>query len=81
MRHEGEFCLGPGDLLEISVPRVDDMQGLRARIYPAGTITLPHVGAIQAAGLTEAQLRDRLKQRLGQTLLRDPQVACSSQRM
>jgi polysaccharide export outer membrane protein len=71
---EGAFCLGPGDLLEVSVPRVDDMQGLRARIDPAGTITLPHVGAIQAAGLTEAGLRDRLKQRLGQTLLRDPQV-------
>jgi polysaccharide biosynthesis/export protein len=72
---QGEFCLGSGDLLEISVPRVDDMQALRARIDPAGMITLPHVGAIQAAGLTESQLRDRLKQRLGQTLLRDPQVA------
>src|SRR4030095_4111447 len=72
---ESAFCLGPGDLLEVSVPRVDEMQGLRARISPTGTITLPHVGAIQAAGLTEAELRDRLKQRLGQTLLRDPQVS------
>ena len=72
---ETAFCLGPGDLVEVSVPRVDDMQGLRARIDPAGTITLPHVGAIQAAGLTESELRDRLKQRLGQTLLRDPQVS------
>jgi len=72
---EGAFCLGPGDLLEVSVPRVDDMQGLRARISPAGTITLPHIGSIQAAGLTEAELRERLKQRLGQTLLRDPQVS------
>jgi polysaccharide biosynthesis/export protein len=72
---QGEFCLGPGDLLDISVPRVDDMQGLRARIDPAGMVTLPNLGAIQAAGLTESQLRDRLKQRLGQTLLRDPQVS------
>jgi polysaccharide export outer membrane protein len=72
---ESAFCLGPGDLLEISVPRVDEIQGLHARISPAGTITLPHVGTIQAAGLTEAQLEDRLKQRLGQTLLRDPQVS------
>src|SRR4030095_3524984 len=72
---ESAFCLGPGDLLEVSVPRVDEMQALRARISPTGTITLPHVGAIQAAGLTEAELRDRLKQRLGQTLLRDPQVS------
>jgi polysaccharide biosynthesis/export protein len=72
---ESAFCLGPGDLVEVSVPRVDEMQGLRARISPAGTITLPHVGAIQAAGLTEAQLGERIRQRLGQTLLRDPQVS------
>jgi polysaccharide export outer membrane protein len=72
---ESAFCLGPGDLLEVSVPRVDEIQGLHARISPAGTITLPHLGTIQAAGLTESQLTDRLKQRLGQTLLRDPQVS------
>lgn len=69
------FCLGPGDLIEVSVPRVDEMQGLRARVSPAGTINLPHLGAIQAAGLTEAELRERIRQRLGQTLLRDPQVS------
>ena len=72
---ESAFCHGPGDLLEVSVPRVDEIQGLHARISPAGTITLPHLGTIQAAGLTENQLTDRLKQRLGQTLLRDPQVS------
>jgi polysaccharide export outer membrane protein len=72
---ESAFCLGPGDLLEVSVPRVDEIQGLHARISPAGTITLPHLGTIQAAGLTENQLTERLKQRLGQTLLRDPQVS------
>ena len=72
---ESAFCLGPGDLLEVTVPRVDEIQGLHARISPAGTITLPHLGTIQAAGLTENQLTERLKQRLGQTLLRDPQVS------
>lgn len=70
-----DFCLGAGDLVEVSVPRVPEMQGLRARVSPEGTITLPHVGAIQATGLTEAQLRERIRQRLGQTLLRDPQVS------
>src|SRR4029077_9928548 len=69
-----DFCLGPGDLVEISVPRVPEMQGMRARVSPTGTISLPNVGTIQAAGATEAQLRDRIRGRLGQTLLRDPQV-------
>jgi polysaccharide export outer membrane protein len=71
---ETDFCLGRGDLVELSVARVEELQGLRARISPTGTITLPHVGAIQAAGLTETELRERIRQRLGQTLLRDPQV-------
>jgi polysaccharide biosynthesis/export protein len=71
---ETNFCLGPGDLVEVSVARVDEMQGLHARVSPAGTITLPNIGVIQASGLTEAELRERIKQRLGQTLLRDPQL-------
>jgi polysaccharide export outer membrane protein len=71
---EENFCLGRGDLVDVSVARVDEMQGLRARVSPTGTITLPHVGAIQASGLTETELRERIRQRLGQTLLRDPQV-------
>jgi polysaccharide export outer membrane protein len=70
-----DFCLGPGDLVEVSVPRVPEMQGLRARVSPEGTITLPHIGVIPASGTTEAQLRERIRQRLGQTLLRDPQVS------
>jgi protein involved in polysaccharide export with SLBB domain len=72
---ETDFCLGAGDLVEVSVPRVPEMQALRARVSPDGTITLPHVGVIQATGSTEAQLRERIRQRLGQTLLRDPQVS------
>jgi polysaccharide export outer membrane protein len=68
------FCLGPGDVIEVSVARADELQGARARISPAGTINLPHVGTIQAAGLTEAELHERIRQRLSQTLLRDPQV-------
>jgi polysaccharide biosynthesis/export protein len=71
---ESNFCLGPGDLVEVSVARVDEMQGLHARVSPAGTITLPNIGVIRASGLTEAELRESIRQRLGQTLLRDPQL-------
>src|SRR5262245_8773804 len=47
-----EPCLGPGDLLEISIFRLPDLQGFRTRVSPAGTIALPLLGAVKAAGLT-----------------------------
>jgi polysaccharide export outer membrane protein len=68
------FCLGPGDVLEITVGRLQEMQGLRVRVSPAGTITLPMVGEIPAAGRTEMEVRDAIARRLGETVLRDPRV-------
>jgi polysaccharide export outer membrane protein len=69
-----DICLGPGDLIEITVLGWQEMQSFRTRITPSGTISLPIVGAIQASGLTENQLRDRVSQKLGEKVLRDPQV-------
>ena len=68
--------LGPGDLLEITVPRVDEYPGDACAHLPGRH----HHGCRRrhrpgSRSPTEAQLTDRLKQRLGQTLLRDPQVS------
>lgn len=70
-----DVCLGPGDLLEITVLRWDEMQNFRARVAPDGAIALPVVGRVPVAGLTEEQLRDRLTQRLGATVMREPHVS------
>src|SRR5512144_2136613 len=70
-----EPCLGPGDLLEISVFRWPDIQGYRARVSPAGTISLPLLGNRRAAGLTETQLRDQIADGLKHSIMRDPQVS------
>jgi polysaccharide biosynthesis/export protein len=70
-----EPCLGPGDLLEISVFRWPDIQGYRARVSPAGTISLPLLGNMRAAGLTETQLRDQIADGLKKSIMRDPQVS------
>src|SRR5262245_2174605 len=69
-----EPCLGPGDLLEISVFRWPDLQGYRARVSPSGTISLPLLGTMRAAGLTETQLRDQIASGLKQNVMKDPQV-------
>jgi len=70
-----EPCLGPGDLLEISVFHWPDMQGYRARVSPAGTIALPMLGTVKAAGLTETELRDQIANGLKRNIMRDPQVS------
>src|SRR5262245_17489599 len=69
-----EPCLGPGDLLEISVFRWPDIQGYRTRVSPAGMISLPLLGNMRAAGLTETQLRDEIADGLKHNIMRDPQV-------
>jgi polysaccharide export outer membrane protein len=70
-----EPCLGPGDLLEISVFRWPDIQGFRTRVSPAGMISLPLLGNMRAAGLTESQLRDQIADGLKRSIMRDPQVS------
>src|SRR5262245_62925356 len=70
-----EPCLGPGDLLEISVFRWPDIQGYRTRVSPAGMISLPLLGNMRAAGLTESQLRDQIADGLKKSIMRDPQVS------
>jgi polysaccharide export outer membrane protein len=69
-----DYPLGPGDVLEISVPNLDEIQTFSARITGDGTITLPLVGMIQAGNLTEGQLRDEIRGRLEAKYMNDPQV-------
>jgi len=70
-----DFCLGPGDLIEINVFHWDEMRGLRTRVSSTGMISLPLIGEIKAAGLTERELRDEIANRLRRNIMRDPQVS------
>jgi polysaccharide export outer membrane protein len=51
-----------------------DLQNYRARVSAAGIIEVPMIGAMQVAGLTESQLRDRIAEALRRNIMRDPQV-------
>lgn len=70
-----EPCLGPGDLLEISVFRWPDLQNYRTRVAPSGNVSLPLLGSMRAAGLTEGEFRDQITNGLKQRFMRDPQVS------
>lgn len=58
-----EYMIGIEDVLEISVWKNPDLSKT-VRVRPDGMISMPLIGDMKAAGLTPAQLRDRITERL-----------------
>jgi protein involved in polysaccharide export with SLBB domain len=69
-----DYPIGPGDVLTVSVPQMDELQERKVRVTPQGTIELPLVGALQAGGMTEEQLEAALDQKLN-NFMYNPQAA------
>lgn len=67
-----DYLLGPGDKVQITVFEYDEYTGEKT-ILPDGTVALPLVGSVEAAGLTTEQFAQSLTARL-QTLLVNPVV-------
>jgi len=59
----GEFVLGPADELRITVWRNPELSS-DATVRPDGTVTMPLIGDLPAAGLTARALRQEIAQRL-----------------
>ena len=72
---DADLPLGPGDLVEISVFDVPEFSSLKLRIPVGGSVTLPLIGAIAAAGLTPSELEKTIRARLERDYMNDPQVA------
>ena len=68
-----DYPIGPGDVLEISVPAMEEIKDRDVRVTADGTIPLPFIGRVHAAGLTEAELVEQLRPRLKE-YLRNPRV-------
>ncbi|HBH80401.1 MAG TPA: hypothetical protein DDY39_11300 [Nitrospira sp.] len=58
-----DFFLGPEDVLKVTVWKSPDLSG-EVTIRPDGTITLPLIGDVPAAGLTANTLAKRISERL-----------------
>ena len=65
--------IGPADILEISVFKVPELSKT-VEVSDTGTINLPLVGTVAAAGKTPQQLERELTAALGSQYLQDPQV-------
>ncbi len=70
-----DYPIGPGDVLEISVPGMDEMKDVTSvRVSGDGMIDLPLVGRVQASGLDEEGLRAEIHRRLESDYMYNPPV-------
>lgn len=70
---QSEFVVGPSDVLRINVWKTPDLS-VECTVRPDGTITLPLIGDVIAAGRTPSLLRGEIKRKLT-TFLRDDNPA------
>jgi polysaccharide export outer membrane protein len=70
-----DYPLGPGDVIQVNVAGVDEIQNLTERISAEGTLVLPFVGLIQVTGMTDKMLRAEIRRRLETNYVRNPQVS------
>jgi len=69
-----DYRLGAGDLIEIRVFGVAELDQT-LRISASGTIKLPIVDQVTAAGLSAAELERKIAERLQGDVIKDPQVS------
>jgi polysaccharide export outer membrane protein len=69
-----DYRIGAHDLLDISVFQVPDLSRT-VRVNSRGLISIPLIGAVQAAGLTSDELETSIAKKLSQSYLQDPQVS------
>ena len=67
------YKIGPHDVLDISVFKVPELTR-SVQVADTGTINLPLVGEVRAAGRTAQELERDLAQKLGAKYLQSPQV-------
>jgi protein involved in polysaccharide export with SLBB domain len=73
METEGEFTLGPGDVLQITTPGVSELKDRVVRLDAKGNALLPLIGEIKLAGLTEKEAKEAIERKLGDYMYH-PQV-------
>jgi polysaccharide export outer membrane protein len=68
--------LGAGDELTIAAPDIDELDNRVLKVLADGSVSVPLLGSIQAAGLTADQLQDTINQKL-KSQFRRPHISFS----
>lgn len=68
------YVIGPEDVLSVDVFDVPELSKLMVEVGNDGNISVPLLGNVKAAGLTQHELRDELAEEWGKKYLQNPQV-------
>jgi polysaccharide export outer membrane protein len=77
MVFESDYVFGSGDIVRISIFEllVEGVPFERDYVVTeTGKISIPDIGVVEAAGLTESQLEDEIRQILSPSILKEPSV-------
>ncbi len=80
MAYEQDYTLNAGDIVQISIFELQAEGIMFANnfvVTESGNISIPEVGIIEAEGLTEPQLEERIRQILSPSILKNPSVTAS----
>jgi len=75
--YDMDYVFGPGDIISIGILELFNEGTIYANQYvvtETGKISIPDVGIVEAAGLTESQLEEEIKQILSPNILKEPSV-------
>jgi polysaccharide export outer membrane protein len=75
--YETDYIFGPGDIVRISIFELLQEGATLTDNYivtESGRISIPEIGTVEAAGLTESQLEEEIKQILSPNILKEPSV-------
>ena len=68
-----KLAIGPGDVIEVTVPRVPELNRFKVRVSEDNTLSVPLAGVVTVGGMTEAELREALYRRLAKPM-KNPDV-------
>ena len=74
MESQGEFTLGPGDVLQVTSSSVGELKDRVVRLDANGNVSLPLVGDLKLSGLTEKEAKEQIEKKLGDFMYH-PQVS------
>ena len=75
--YETDYVFGPGDVVAISIFELfaqGTMYSNQFVVTETGKISIPDVGVVEAAGLTESQLEEEIRQILSPSILKEPSI-------
>ena len=77
VRFSQDYLLGPGDIIEVTVFEVKELEKKELVLNAQGLISLPFIGEVPLMGLTAREAEVKIGARYESTVMKNPQVSVS----